>query len=70
MSSSRAARFVLTVADDGVGGADPVRGSGLRGLVDRVHAVGGRLEVSSTAGRGTRLCTQFPTNVLGSLNGH
>ena len=62
--------LVVTVADDGVGGADPVRGSGLRGLVDRVHAVGGRLEVSSAAGRGTRLCARLPTNVLGSLNGH
>jgi signal transduction histidine kinase len=62
--------LVVTVADDGVGGADPVRGSGLRGLADRVHAVGGRLKVSSAAGRGTRLCARLPTNVLGSLNGH
>ena len=34
--------LVVTIADDGVGGADPERGSGVRGLVDRVEAVGGR----------------------------
>jgi signal transduction histidine kinase len=62
--------LVVTIADDGVGGADPERGSGLRGLVDRVHAVGGRLEVGSAPGHGTRLCARLPTNVLGSLNGH
>jgi signal transduction histidine kinase len=61
--------LVVTIADDGVGGADPRRGSGLRGLVDRVDAVGGRLEVSSAPGQGTRLCARLPTNVLGSLNG-
>jgi signal transduction histidine kinase len=61
--------LVVTIADDGVGGADPGRGSGLRGLVDRVQAVGGRLEVSSASGEGTRLCARLPTTVLGSLNG-
>jgi signal transduction histidine kinase len=61
--------LVVTIADDGVGGADPGRGSGLRGLVDRVQAVGGRLEVSSASGDGTRLCARLPTTVLGSLNG-
>ena len=59
----------VTVADDGIGGADPEHGSGLRGLVDRVHAVGGRLQVSSPPGRGTRLRAELPTNVLGSLDG-
>jgi len=62
--------LVVTVADDGVGGADPTAGSGLRGLVDRVEAVGGRLEVESVPGHGTRLCARLPMNVLGSLNGH
>ena len=37
----------VEVADDGVGGADPARGSGLRGLADRVEALGGRLGVES-----------------------
>ena len=61
--------LVVTIADDGVGGAEPARGSGLRGLTDRVQAVGGRLEVSSPQGRGTQLRAELPTNVLGSL-GH
>jgi hypothetical protein len=43
------------VSDDGVGGADASRGSGLRGLADRVAAVDGRLEVESPLGQGTRL---------------
>jgi signal transduction histidine kinase len=57
----------VTIADNGVGGAHSSGGSGLRGLVDRVHAVGGRLEISSPAGQGTRLCARLPTNVLGPL---
>jgi signal transduction histidine kinase len=60
--------LVVTIADDGVGGADPGGGSGLRGLVDRVDAVGGTLDVTSAPGRGTRLCARLPTNVLGSLS--
>jgi signal transduction histidine kinase len=59
----------VTIADDGVGGAELGRGSGLCGLADRVVAVGGRLEVSSAPGRGTRLCARLPTQVLSSLNG-
>ena len=59
--------LVVTIADDGIGGADPRRGSGLRGLVDRVEAVGGHLEVTSLPGEGTRLCGHLPMNVLGSL---
>jgi signal transduction histidine kinase len=59
--------LVVTISDDGVGGADPSLGSGLRGLVDRVQAVGGRLEVDSAPGEGTCLRAQLPTNVLGSL---
>jgi signal transduction histidine kinase len=43
----------VEVHDDGVGGADPSAGSGLRGLADRVSALGGRLEIESPAGRGT-----------------
>ncbi len=53
-------RLVIEVADDGVGGADPGRGSGLRGLRDRVDALGGRLVVSSPAGEGTVLRAEIP----------
>ena len=44
--------LVVTISDDGLGGADARRGSGLRGLVDRVDAVGGHLELSSERGHG------------------
>jgi signal transduction histidine kinase len=57
----------VTVADDGAGGADPAKGSGLRGLVDRVTAVGGRLDVSSPPGQGTRLFGHLPARVLATL---
>jgi signal transduction histidine kinase len=53
-------RVVVEVADDGVGGADPDRGSGLRGLEDRVLALGGRLDVSSPAGAGTTVIARIP----------
>jgi signal transduction histidine kinase len=62
--------LVVAISDDGVGGADPERGSGLRGLVDRVSAIGGRLELSSPPGEGTRVRAHLPTHVLASLNGH
>jgi PAS domain S-box-containing protein len=51
---------LVEVADDGVGGADPRTGTGLRGLVDRVEALGGRLEVVSPAGGGTTLTAWLP----------
>jgi signal transduction histidine kinase len=50
----------VEVADDGIGGADPSRGSGLRGLGDRLEAIGGRLKVESKSGRGTRLFAEIP----------
>jgi PAS domain S-box-containing protein len=53
-------RVLVEVADDGVGGADPARGSGLRGLADRVEALGGSLEVLSPAGAGTSLRAEIP----------
>jgi signal transduction histidine kinase len=62
------ADLVVTITDDGVGGADPDTGSGLRGLVDRVHAIGGRLNVTSPPGHGTRLRAHLPAHVLGPLN--
>ena len=54
------ARVLVEVADDGVGGADPAKGSGLRGLADRVEALGGSLEVRSPDGAGTSLRAELP----------
>ncbi|MFL5983158.1 MAG: sensor histidine kinase, partial [Gaiellaceae bacterium] len=54
------ARLRVQVTDDGSGGADPAAGSGLRGLVDRVEALGGRLFVDSEPGRGTTLTAVLP----------
>jgi signal transduction histidine kinase len=50
----------LVVADNGAGGADERRGSGLRGLRDRVEALGGELDVASVVGQGTRLTMELP----------
>jgi signal transduction histidine kinase len=50
----------LEVTDDGQGGATPERGSGLRGLADRVMALGGQFEVISEAGGGTRIRATIP----------
>lgn len=50
----------IEIRDDGVGGADPDSGSGLRGLSDRVAALGGRLRVSSPPGGGTTLLAEIP----------
>jgi signal transduction histidine kinase len=51
---------IVEVADDGVGGADPQRGSGLRGLADRVASLSGKLEVESPPGVGTRVRAEIP----------
>jgi signal transduction histidine kinase len=48
------------IADDGRGGADRTRGSGLRGWEDRLAAVGGALELDSAVGGGTRLRVRVP----------
>jgi signal transduction histidine kinase len=53
-------RATVTVHDDGVGGADPAGGSGLRGLTARVEALGGRLDVHSPPDRGTRVTAEIP----------
>jgi signal transduction histidine kinase len=50
----------VTVSDDGVGGADPAAGSGLRGLAARVEALNGRLEIDSPRGGGTRIRAEIP----------
>jgi signal transduction histidine kinase len=68
---ARAARVVISVSvgegvvrvvvgDDGVGGADPAAGTGLRGLADRIEALGGALAVDSPPGRGTRVTAELP----------
>jgi len=53
--------LVVEVSDDGVGGADPAAGSGLRGLADRVEALGGALAIVSAAGAGTVLRARIPS---------
>jgi signal transduction histidine kinase len=55
-------RLSLALVDDGVGGADPGKGSGLRGLADRVEALGGKLSVRSPLGGGTRLDATIPVD--------
>ena len=54
------ADLVVTIVDDGVGGARLGAGSGLQGLVDRVEAIGGRLRIESRPGAGTRLTVIVP----------
>ena len=56
----RDGRVLVEVSDDGVGGADAATGSGLRGLADRVEALGGSLAVESPAGAGTSLRAEIP----------
>jgi hypothetical protein len=53
-------RLTVQIADDGIGGATTTGGSGLRGLADRVEALGGRFTVSSPPGRGTLLRADIP----------
>ena len=50
----------LRVRDDGAGGADPARGSGLIGIDDRVEALGGTMHIDSPAGKGTSLLVTLP----------
>jgi len=53
-------RLTAEIADDGRGGADPASGTGLRGLADRVEALGGRLRIDSPPGAGTRIRAELP----------
>jgi len=53
-------RLRINVADDGIGGTNPVLGSGLVGLRDRVAAVGGSISVSSPKGKGTVISAELP----------
>lgn len=54
--------IAVEISDDGAGGADPARGSGLRGLADRVAALGGSLTVDSQPGAGTRVRATIPVS--------
>jgi signal transduction histidine kinase len=53
-------RLIVEIVDDGVGGADSERGTGLRGLADRIEALNGRLRIWSAAGSGTRVRAEIP----------
>jgi signal transduction histidine kinase len=57
----------LAIRDDGVGGADPARGSGLVGLSDRIEAIGGTLELISATGNGTTLLITIPAGRQSNL---
>ena len=54
--------LAVSISDDGIGGADPSRGSGLIGLTDRVEASGGTISISSHAGAGTRITAELPVS--------
>jgi signal transduction histidine kinase len=56
----RDGNLLLSIRDDGVGGADPAGGSGLAGLTDRVEALGGSIRFHSTAGAGTYIAAHLP----------
>jgi PAS domain S-box-containing protein len=58
--ATRTGRLLLSIRDDGVGGADPARGSGLVGLTDRVEALGGSIQVRSRPGHGTHITAELP----------
>jgi signal transduction histidine kinase len=58
--ATRHGSLLLSIRDDGVGGADPARGSGLAGLADRVEALGGWIRVHSAAGAGTCITAELP----------
>ena len=59
-AEARNGALTLSIQDDGCGGADPSRGSGLIGLTDRVEALGGTIDVTSPAGQGTTLHIRLP----------
>jgi signal transduction histidine kinase len=61
-ASANDGRLVVTVTDNGRGGADPAAGSGLRGLMDRLAAIDGELSVNSPLGEGTTLRATFPVS--------
>jgi len=61
---------IVQIRDDGVGGADPSVGTGLRGLVDRVSALGGELDVESPHGGGTAITARIPLSAYAARPMH
>jgi signal transduction histidine kinase len=61
---ARDGALTLSISDDGVGGADPSRGSGIIGLRDRVEALGGTIRLLSPSGQGTTLHVQLPADPM------
>ena len=61
--ATRNGSLVLSIRDDGIGGADPGRGSGLVGLRDRVEALGGTIRIDSPPSGGTSLVVTLPIDV-------
>jgi signal transduction histidine kinase len=59
--TARERSLLVEICDDGVGGADPARGSGLIGLTDRVEALGGSMSISSPLAGGTTMIVELPT---------
>src|SRR6202011_1286983 len=57
---TRDGRVLLSIRDDGVGGAEAARGSGLLGLTDRVEALGGAIRIRSQPGAGTHITAELP----------
>jgi signal transduction histidine kinase len=62
-------KLYLSIRDDGIGGADARKGSGLIGLVDRVEALGGQIAIASRLGDGTSLVVNIPLGSDGSPSG-
>jgi signal transduction histidine kinase len=56
--------LLLSIRDDGIGGADAIRGSGLVGLTDRVEALGGSIRVESRPGEGTHIVVELPLELV------
>jgi len=65
LMTERAGFLALRVTDDGIGGADPARGSGLSGLAQRVAVVDGRLDIASPPGGPTRITVELPLRAGG-----
>jgi signal transduction histidine kinase len=61
--------LLVVVSDDGIGDADPSRGSGLSGLIDRLAAVNGTLEIDSPSGLGTRVTARIPISAGAPIPG-